>query len=177
MIFKTSDAAAKLKKVKILLLDVDGVMTDGKIIYSDNGSEIKAFCVKDGLGIRLLMNAGIKIGVVTGRSSEALHHRCKNLHIEYIFDGVLNKAFILDRVVEMTGIQASEIAYMGDDLPDIPIMKNSGIPIAVADAHESVVETACIVTSAKGGNGAIREVCEAILKTQGLWESAVKRFL
>ena len=176
MIFKTSDAAGKLEKVKILLLDVDGVMTDGSIIYNDSGDEIKAFCVKDGLGIRLLMNSGIKIGVVTGRSSEALHHRCKNLHIEYIFDGVLNKAEILDKIIEMTGIQASEIAYMGDDLPDIPIMRGVGIPIAVADAHESVIETACIVTSAKGGNGAIRELCEAILKAQGHWESVVKRF-
>jgi len=176
MIYKTPDASGKLEKVKILLLDVDGVMTDGSIIYNDSGDEIKAFCVKDGLGIRLLMNAGIKIGVVTGRSSEALRHRCKNLHIEYIFDGVLNKAEILNKITEMTGIQASEIAYMGDDLPDIPIMRGVGIPIAVADAQENVIETACIVTSAKGGNSAIREVCEAILKAQGHWESVVKRF-
>jgi len=175
MIFKTSDAAEKLEKIKILLLDVDGVMTDGSIIYNDSGNEIKSFCVKDGLGIRLLMNAGIKTGVVTGRSSEALHHRCKNLRIEYIFDGILNKVKILDKIIEMTGIQASEIAYMGDDLPDIPIMRGVGIPIAVADAHESVIETACIVTSAKGGNGAIREVCEAILKAQGQWESVLNR--
>lgn len=176
MIFKLSDAAGKLEKVKILLLDVDGVMTDGSIIYTDSGSEIKAFCVKDGLGIRLLMEAGIKVGVVTGRSSDALHHRCKNLRIEYIFDGVLNKAGIFDKIMETTGFQAEEIAYMGDDLPDLPIMRAAGIPIAVADAHESVIETACIVTSAKGGNGAIREVCEAILKAQGHWESVVKRF-
>lgn len=175
MIFKTSDAAEKLEKIKILLLDVDGVMTDGSIIYNDSGNEIKSFCVKDGLGIRLLMNAGIKTGVVTGRSSEALHHRCKNLRIEYIFDGILNKVKILDKIIEMTGIQASEIAYMGDDLPDILIMRGVGIPIAVADAHESVIETACIVTSAKGGNGAIREVCEAILKAQGQWESVLNR--
>jgi 3-deoxy-D-manno-octulosonate 8-phosphate phosphatase (KDO 8-P phosphatase) len=176
MIFKTSDAAGKLEKVKILLLDVDGVMTDGRIVYTDSGTEIKAFCVKDGLGIRLLINAGIKTGVVTGRSSEALHHRCKNLHIEYIFDGVLNKVEILDKIIGLTGIQASEIAYIGDDLPDISIMRGVGIPIAVADAHESVIDTACIVTSAKGGNGAIREVCEAILKARGQWESVVKRF-
>lgn len=176
MIYRTSDAAEKLEKVKILLLDVDGVMTDGSIIYNDNGDEIKAFCVKDGLGIRLLMNAGIKAGVVTGRSSEALRHRCRNLNIEYIFEGVLNKAEILGKITEITGIQASEIAYMGDDLPDIPIMRITGIPIAVADAHEKVIETACIVTSAKGGNGAIREVCEAILKAQGQWESVLKRY-
>ncbi len=176
MIFRLPDAAGKLEKVKMLLLDVDGVMTDGKIIYTDSGAEIKAFCVKDGLGMRLLMNAGIKIGVITGRSSEALRHRCKNLNIEYIFDGVSDKAVILDKIVEITGIKASEIAYMGDDLPDIPVMRNTGIPIAVADAHEMVIETASIVTSAKGGNGAIREVCEAILKAQGQWESSVKRF-
>ncbi|RPH47581.1 MAG: phenylphosphate carboxylase subunit delta [Desulfobacteraceae bacterium] len=176
MIFNTPDAVGKLEKVKILLLDVDGVMTDGNIIYTDGGAEIKTFCVKDGLGIRLLMNSGIKIGIVTGRTSEALRHRCKNLHIEYIFDGVLNKAVILDKIVEITGIQTPEIAFMGDDLPDIPIMRGAGIPIAVADAHEKVIESACIVTSAKGGNGAIREVCEAILKARGEWESVLKRF-
>ncbi|MDQ1331460.1 MAG: 3-deoxy-D-manno-octulosonate 8-phosphate phosphatase phosphatase, partial [Thermodesulfobacteriota bacterium] len=124
MIFKQPDAAGKLEKIKMLLLDVDGVMTDGKIIYTDSGSEIKAFCVRDGLGMRLLMNAGIKIGVITGRSSEALRHRCRNLNIEYIFDGVPDKAVILDNIVNMTWIKASEIAYMGDDLPDIPIMRN-----------------------------------------------------
>lgn len=155
--------------VKMLLFDADGVMTDGKIVYSGNGEEIKSFCVKDGLGIRLVMDAGIDVGVVTGRRSEALRHRCKNLRIEYLFEGVSDKAAVLDTIIEMTGIQASEIAYIGDDLPDISIMKKTGIPIAVADAHENVIETACIVTSAEGGKGAIREVCEAILKFQGKW--------
>ncbi|MFO7666090.1 MAG: HAD-IIIA family hydrolase [Desulfobacterales bacterium] len=161
--------------IKLLLLDVDGVMTDGSIIYNDSGEEIKVFCVKDGLGIRMLMDSGINVGIMTGRSSDALHHRCKNLHIQHIFDGISDKSAALDKITEKTGVKNHEIAYIGDDLPDISIMKKVGLPIAVADAHENVIEVAHMVTSAKGGAGAIREVCETIIKAQGNWEAVIKR--
>ena len=151
-------------------------MTDGSIIYNDGGEEIKSFCVRDGLGIRMLMESGINVGIVTGRRSDALYHRCKNLHIQLIFDGVSDKAAALDRITEKTGIKDHEIAYIGDDLPDIPIMIKVGIPVAVADAHENVIEIAHMVTSAKGGAGAIREVCEAMIKAQNNWQDAIKRF-
>ncbi|RPJ17193.1 MAG: HAD-IIIA family hydrolase [Desulfobacteraceae bacterium] len=175
MIYKVIDAEKRLKNIKLLLLDVDGVMTDGSIIYNDSGEEIKVFCVRDGFGIRMLMDSGINVGIVTGRSSESLYHRCKNLHIQLIFDGISDKAAALYKITEKTGIKDHEIAYMGDDLPDISIMRIIGIPIAVADAHESVIEVAHIVTSAKGGAGAIREVCEAIIKAQDNWEASLKR--
>lgn len=175
MIYKVFDAEKKLLNIKLLLLDVDGVMTDGSIIYNDSGEEIKVFCVRDGLGIRMLMESGINVGIVTGRSSDALHHRCKNLHIQQIFDGISDKAAALDKITEKTGIKNHEIAYIGDDLPDISIMRKVGIPIAVADAHENVIEVAHMVTSAKGGAGAIREVSEAIVKAQGNWEAVIKR--
>jgi 3-deoxy-D-manno-octulosonate 8-phosphate phosphatase (KDO 8-P phosphatase) len=175
MIYKVTDAEKRLKDIKLLLLDVDGVMTDGSIIYNDSGEEIKAFCVKDGLGVRMLKETGINIGIVTGRSSDALYHRCKNLHIQLIFDGISDKASILFKITEKTGVKENEIAYVGDDLPDIPLMKKIGIPIAVADAHENVIEAAHIITSAKGGAGAIREVCEAIIKAQGNWETTIRR--
>ena len=166
----------KLKSIKLLLLDVDGVLTDGSIIYNDNGEETKVFNVKDGLGIRLLMEAGIKVGIVTGRSSKALHHRCKNLGIDYIFDDVNDKAGVLDLILERTGVTAEEIAFIGDDLPDLPLMRRVGLSVAVADAHKTALATSDMITSAKGGAGAVREVCEAILKAQGLWEKILERF-
>lgn len=166
----------KLKQIKLLLLDVDGVMTDGRIIYDERGSEIKEFSVKDGLGIRMLMLAGIQVGIVTGRSSPALKHRCGNLGIDTIFDGVRKKAMVLEDIIRSHTVLPDQIAFMGDDLPDLPLMRRVGLRIAVADAHPSVISEAHMVTTAKGGNGAVREISDAILKTQGLWEKALERF-
>ena len=166
----------KLKGIKLLILDVDGVLTDGCIIYNDNGVETKAFNVKDGLGIKLLMEAGINLCVTTGRRSSALNKRCKNLGIDHIFDGVSDKLATLDLILEKTGASTTEVAFIGDDLPDLALMKVVGLSIAVADAHKTVIENADMVTSAKGGNGAVREICEAILKAQGLWENILERF-
>jgi len=167
----------KLKRIKLLLLDVDGVLTDGSIIYNDNGAETKIFNVKDGLGIRLLMEAGIKVGIVTGRTSKALYHRCTNLGISLIFDGVHEKTSVLELISEHTGLLADEIAFVGDDLPDLPLMRRVGLSIAVADAHETVIENVDMVTAKKGGAGAVREVCEAILKAQGFWKKILENFL
>ena len=167
----------KLKHIKLLILDVDGVLTDGGIIYNDNGVETKIFNVKDGLGIRLLMQAGINLRIATGRRSNALYSRCKNLGIEHIFDGADDKAAIFDLILDRTGVSAEQVAFIGDDLPDLALMKKVGLSIAVADAHKTVLKNANMVTSAKGGNGAVREVCEAILKAQGLWENILERFL
>jgi 3-deoxy-D-manno-octulosonate 8-phosphate phosphatase (KDO 8-P phosphatase) len=166
----------KLKKIKLLLLDVDGVLTDGSVIYNDHNVETKMFNVKDGMGLRLLMDAGILVGIVTGRAADALHHRCKNLGISLIFDGVRDKAAALDQIIKQTNILKSEVAFVGDDLPDIPIMKQAGLSVAVADAHEVVLQHADMVTAARGGSGAVREVCESILKAQGLWDKILDSF-
>jgi 3-deoxy-D-manno-octulosonate 8-phosphate phosphatase (KDO 8-P phosphatase) len=167
----------RLKQIKVLLLDVDGVLTDGGIIYDDNGMETKVFNVRDGLGIRLLMKAGIQVGVVTGRSSKALNHRCKNLGIDHIFDGLDDKGVVLDVVFKRTGVPPEEIAFVGDDLPDLVLMKKVGLSIAVKNAHETVVKNADAVTKCEGGAGAVREICEAILKARGIWDSIIKGFL
>jgi 3-deoxy-D-manno-octulosonate 8-phosphate phosphatase (KDO 8-P phosphatase) len=167
----------KLKDIKLLILDVDGVLTDGSVIYNDDGLETKAFNVKDGLGIRLLMEAGIHICIATGRRSQALLHRCKDLGIEHVFDGLSDKAAILDLIIDRTGVSAGEAAFIGDDLPDLPLMRRVGLSIAVADASEIVLENADMVTLAPGGQGAVREVSETLLKAQGLWENILKRFL
>lgn len=166
----------KLKRIKLLLLDVDGVLTDGSIVYDDKGVETKAFNIKDGLGIRMLMEAGVQVGIITGRTSKALYHRCNNLGISLIFDGVRDKPDVLEGIVAQTGILAEQIAYIGDDLVDLPLLRKVGLSIAVADAHEMVRENVDMVTAAKGGAGAAREACEAILKAQGLWEKALERF-
>ena len=166
----------KLKGIQLLLLDVDGVLTDGSIVYSDAGSEIKEFNVKDGFGIKIVMAVGIEVSLVTGRTSEALDRRCRDLGINYIYDGVQHKARLLDKILTDTGTGADATAFIGDDLPDIPLMRRIGLPIAVADAHEMVRDCAEWVTSAPGGRGAVREVCDALLKARGKWEEILKKF-
>jgi len=147
----------KLKKIKLLLLDVDGVLTDGSIIYNDGGEEIKVFNVKDGLGIRLLIEAGIKVCIITGRKSDALNHRCKNLGIDHIFQGVKDKGSLLDLIFKQTGATSDETAFIGDDLLDLSIMNLVGTPIAVSDAHDSVIK-------------------KASMRAKGLWEKILKRY-
>ena len=165
---------SKLKLIKLLLLDVDGVLTNGQITYASGNVETKSFNVKDGLGIRLLQSAGIQIGIVTGRTSEALLHRCADLGITMIYDGVKAKGDLLDAILSVTGFSAHEVAFVGDDLPDIPLLRKVGISIAVADAHELVKKNADMVTFNKGGEGAVREVCERILEALNLWEKIVQ---
>ena len=166
----------KLKCIQLLLLDVDGVLTDGTIIYCHDGGETKIFNVKDGLGLKLAMEAGIKVGIVSGRKSPALDHRCRDLGIRYSFVGIRDKARILEKIAEQTGVAPDHTAYMGDDLPDLSLMRRVGLSIAVADAHKTVLEDANWTTSAAGGKGAVREVCEALLKAQGKWEKLIDQF-
>jgi 3-deoxy-D-manno-octulosonate 8-phosphate phosphatase (KDO 8-P phosphatase) len=168
--------AVDFSAVRLLLLDVDGVLTPGDVIYDDHGVQIKTFHVRDGLGIRMLMDAGIRVGIITGRKSMALAHRCENLGIDILYQGVKDKTVVLKGVLDQTGVPARETAYMGDDLPDLAVMKKVGIPIAVADACKEILECAMHITTRKGGQGAVREICEAILKAKGLWPEVIKRF-
>jgi len=176
MTTETASISEQLKRVRLLLLDVDGVLTDGKIIYNDQGAEIKEFNVRDGLGIRMLILADIKVGIVTGRSCPALRHRCNNLGIDLVLDGVQNKAEVLEDILQKHHADPNQIAFMGDDLPDLPLMRRVGLSIAVADAHPLVTADAQMVTVSPGGNGAVREVCEAVLKAQELWKTTLERF-
>jgi len=165
----------RIKRIQLMLLDVDGVLTSGEIIYNDSGEQIKIFSVKDGLGIRLLKEAGIQVGIITGRKGKALQHRCNNLGIELIFDGIRDKSEALERISTQTGISLEAMAFVGDDLPDLPAMNRVGLSIAVGDAAEAVRKAAHITTKAPGGKGAVREVCETILKTQGRWDELIQR--
>jgi 3-deoxy-D-manno-octulosonate 8-phosphate phosphatase (KDO 8-P phosphatase) len=167
----------QLNKIDQLLLDVDGVLTDGTIIYNDHRVETKAFNVKDGLGIRLLKRAGVRIGIMTARQSAALYRRCKDLDIDMIHDGIKDKAVVLKQIIVESQIPAENTAFIGDDLTDLPVMRRVGFPIAVADAHEVIRKNAKCVTVAKGGGGAVREVCDAILQAKGLWETILETYM
>lgn len=175
MKFIKPEAEAVLANIRLLTLDVDGVLTDGYIIYDDDGRETKMFDVKDGFGIRLLQMAGIDVCIATGRMGEALRHRCRNLRIDLIFAGLKYKASIINDLVEKTGISPQHMAFVGDDLLDLSLMDKVALPIAVADAQHEVIRAASAVTDNVGGRGAVREVCEAILKAQGKWETIVDK--
>ncbi len=168
--------SGKIKKIRLVLLDTDGVLTDGSIFYDDAGREYKRFSVRDGLGLRLLMDCGMDVGIITGRASKALFHRCRDLGISLVMEGIREKDKALDEILEKTGYKNEEVAFVGDDLLDIPVMKKAGLAVAVADAHDAVIKIADIVLSAKGGAGAVRQLCEIILKEQGFWQKIEKRF-
>ena len=153
-------------RIKILILDVDGVMTDGRIILNDHGEETKSFDVKDGYGIRMLLDAGVHIAIITGRQSRVVEHRARDLGIKLVYQGVKDKKAACIKVLEETRLTSDQACCIGDDLPDIPLLRYIGMPVAVADAVKEVRETAQYITEKNGGNGAVREVCELILRAQ-----------
>ncbi len=166
----------RLKKVKLLLLDVDGVLTDGGLIYHDDGTESKVFDVKDGHGIKLLQRAGIEVGFLTGRHSRAVMNRAVDLGIELVMQGIKNKVKAYNEVLEQRGLTDEEVAFMGDDLVDIPVLRRVGVAIAVPDACRDVFPYVHYTTQRSGGKGACREVCEMILKAQRKWSSVTERY-
>lgn len=166
----------RLKAVKLVVLDVDGVLTAGAITYGADGAETKTFNVKDGLGLRLLMDHGIPVAVITGRRSEAVAHRCRDLGITIVRQGIKEKASVFQDILVQNGLSADQVAVVGDDLPELALMRGAGLAVAVADAHPLVCQAAHLVTAASGGCGAVRQVCEAILKAQGHWDRIVTRF-
>lgn len=153
----------KLKNVQILVMDVDGVLTDGKLYYSDAGEEIKAFNVRDGQGLALIKSYGIKLAVISGRTSEAVRRRAQELLVDEIHLGVSDKLPVLQDILRRHEISADEALFIGDDLGDIDVLNSAGLPVAVADAHDSVKRRADYVTRKIGGGGAVREVCDLII--------------
>jgi len=156
-------------QIRLLFLDVDGVLTDGCITFNDRGEEIKTFHVKDGLGLKMLMRAGVEVAIITGRTSGALIHRAKELGIKELYQGVSDKSGLCREILLSKGVDPREAACMGDDLPDLAMFKEVGVRIAVSDAAEELRGAADLVTVHSGGHGAVREACEWILKRQGKW--------
>jgi 3-deoxy-D-manno-octulosonate 8-phosphate phosphatase (KDO 8-P phosphatase) len=165
-----STAEEKASKIKLFYFDVDGVMTDGRFGITDEGREVKFFNVKDGLGLRMLLSAGIKVVLITGRRSHALEARAMELGIEDLFQGVKEKGGLCRKILGEKGLEKENSACMGDDLPDIAMFRETGLSIAVADAAKEVCEAADFITKNKGGFGAVREACEWVLKCQGKWD-------
>ncbi|PSB04142.1 KdsC family phosphatase [Merismopedia glauca] len=153
-----------LAQVKLLALDVDGVLTDAGLYYSDSGEELKKFNAKDGMGLKLLMEAGIEVAIVTASSSTATIHRAKKLGIVHAFIGVEDKLATLKQLCEQLNISLSQVAYVGDDVNDLPIMEVVGCPMTVADAIEENQKQAIYVSKIGGGQGAVREICDRIIK-------------
>jgi len=167
----------KAKLVKLLICDVDGVMTDGRLFFDDKGIEYKAFHSRDGLGIKMLQRSGVPLAIITARNSETVRHRMINLNIDLVFQGQENKTQAFADLCLQLQLQAFEIAYMGDDLVDLPVMNQAGLSIAVADAHDLVKEHADWITTHKGGQGAVRDACELLMSAHGTLEEQFSRYL
>ncbi len=157
----------KSRKIKLLLLDVDGVLTDGRIFLDNQGNELKAFHVRDGHGIKLAQRAGIVIGIITGRKSEVVNIRARELGIHEVHQGAIEKIVVYESLITKYSVQDDEVAYMGDDIVDLGIFKRAGFAVAVADADPAVKPHVDLITKAEGGRGAVRELINLILKNRG----------
>ncbi|WP_020676493.1 KdsC family phosphatase [Geopsychrobacter electrodiphilus] len=166
----------KAAGIKLLLLDVDGVMTNGQIIYDGAGNELKMFHVRDGHGLKLLQRAGIKVGIITGRSSQVVSRRAAELDIEILYQGALNKLDPYLEIVTQSGLREEQIAYMGDDLIDLPVLRRVGFSATVADADADVRGLVDYVSKFSGGAGAVREICDLLLKAGGHWDEVTARY-
>lgn len=167
----------KARELKLLILDVDGVLTDGKLFFDNQGNEYKSFHARDGHGIKLLRQTGVEVAVISGRKSSSVALRMKNLGIEYVYQGHEDKRAAFDELIQKTGIRPEQAAHMGDDLMDLPIMMAVGLAIAVNDANFAVKQRAHWCTTLPGGQGAVREVCDFIMQAQGNFEDIVNFYL
>jgi 3-deoxy-D-manno-octulosonate 8-phosphate phosphatase (KDO 8-P phosphatase) len=165
-----------LAKIQLLILDVDGVMTDGGIIRDDAGQQIKRFHVRDGAGIVLWRRLGKDVAIITGKESQVVTHRAEELGIQNVYQNIGLKLDAYDQLKDDLGVRDSEIAYIGDDLPDLPVMRKVAMPIAVADAVEEVKAVAKYVTKVPGGHGAVRDAIEFLCKELGLWQQVLDRY-
>jgi 3-deoxy-D-manno-octulosonate 8-phosphate phosphatase (KDO 8-P phosphatase) len=166
----------RLQNIRLLILDVDGVMTDGRIVFDSNGVETKFFNVKDGHGIKMVQRAGVEVAIISGRKSQVVANRAAELGIARLFQGALDKLGPYQEILAATGLDDSQVAYMGDDIIDLPVMRRVGFAAAPADAVAEVLPHAHFVTSNRGGWGAVRELCDLLLKEQGSWDEITARY-
>ncbi len=173
----TAAIRKKARGIKLLLLDVDGVLTDGRIVVDYRGRETKSFDVRDGQGIRLLERAGIEVGIISGRSSPAVNHRARDLGIKIVYQGIDDKVAAYEEIKRSSGLSDGAVAYIGDDLADLPLLRRVGLSIAVADGWSALESECDCVTGAAGGRGAVREVAEFLLKAQSKWQIIARSYL
>ncbi|GAA4431808.1 KdsC family phosphatase [Bremerella cremea] len=166
----------RCQSIELLLTDVDGVLTDGGVILNNEGVESKQFHIRDGLGFRLWRQAGFKCGLITGRNSQVVRLRAQELSMDVVRQGIHDKATVAEEVLKQYGLQPEQLAYVGDDLIDLGVIRLAGLGIAVADAADEVKSAADYVTKTPGGRGAIREVIEVILKAKKVWNDIIQTF-
>lgn len=167
----------KAEKIRWFIMDVDGVLTDGSIIYDSNGNELKKFSVKDGMGITLLHNIGIKTGIITSRKSSTVEKRAKELGINVIIQNAKNKLLSYESFKKKYNVRDEEVLFIGDDFVDLPVLKRAFFPVTVPDAPKELKNIAVYITEKKGGDGAVREVAELLLKLQGKYKEAIEKYL
>ena len=167
----------KAKNIKLVIFDVDGVLTDGRLYVTENGEEIKAFNSRDGHGMKMLQKTGVKIGIITGRTSNIVSHRMQELGIEHVYQGKQDKYPAFVELIKKLSLTAGEVAYVGDDVVDLPVMKHVGFAVAVQDAHEYVKKHAHWQTPNCGGRGAARDVCELIMEAQNNLDAELEKYL
>ena len=168
---------AKANKIKLLLLDVDGVLTDNRLIYGDDGQEYKAFYTRDGHAMVLIQKSGIDIGIITGRTSELVKKRMQDLKVKHLYQGVPDKLPTFQALMEKLGVSLDEVAYMGDDILDLPILRRVGFSACPKDSDPEVISRVDFISQFDGGRGAVREFCEFIMKTQGHWQTHMDFYL
>jgi 3-deoxy-D-manno-octulosonate 8-phosphate phosphatase (KDO 8-P phosphatase) len=161
-------ATERAKKIRCAVFDIDGVLTDCKLYLAPDGSELKAVNVKDGLGLKLLLRAGIEVAIISGRPSEAMRRRFEGLGVRHIWLDVEEKVPAFETLLKTLGLDPAQVAVMGDDVPDVPLMQRAGLALTVADAHPRALAAAQWASRLSGGNGAVREACDFILRAQGL---------
>ena len=166
----------RAKRIRLLLLDVDGVLTDGQLAFDGAGQEIKFFHIRDGQGIRFLQQAGIRVGIVTGRRSKGVNFRARDLGIDLVLQKVRDKARALEAILRKENLRAEQVCYVGDDLVDLAVLSCVGLAVAVADAALEVKALAHYTTRFRGGRGAVREICEKVLKAQGKWGKIIQTY-
>ena len=173
----TSEIQKRAARIKLLLMDCDGVLTDGRVWLFEDGEEQKGFHTRDGLGLELLHRAGLRSGIISGRTSTAVEKRAQGLGMSFVVQGCEDKQKAFTEILDHALVDALEVAYIGDDLNDIPLMRQSGLGVAVADAAPEAREHAHYITSTAGGFGAVREVIELILKAQGRWDALIASYI
>lgn len=172
----TDDHLQRATRVRLVIFDVDGVLTDGRLILGDDGQEYKAFNSRDGHGLRMLQDSGVMVAIITGRESRVVANRMRELGIERVYQGRRNKLPALTELLSDVQLPAEAVAYVGDDVVDLPVMVRVGLAIAVGDAHPHVKQHAHWVTQAHGGRGAAREVCELLMQAHGTLEACLRAY-
>ncbi len=171
------DVHDRFARITLLCLDVDGVLTDGRLYFTDAGMELKTFSSQDGHALKMLQDNGIGVAIITGRSSRLVTRRARELGIRHVFQGARDKRIAFAELLARTGTNADAVAHMGDDIPDLPVLRLAGLALGVANQNPVLAEHVHYVTKAAGGAGAVREVCELILRCQGRWDTALARYL